>query len=36
MDEKKKKGGWQFAIGLACGIILYKLIFDVIVPMFTQ
>jgi hypothetical protein len=36
MEEKKstsKKKGWTFALGLAAGIILYKVIFEGLWPM---
>jgi len=35
MEKKKnKKRGIEFALGLAAGMILYKIIFDVLWPMF--
>lgn len=36
MEEKKKKSGLQFAIGIAVGIILYKIISDVLWPLLFQ
>jgi len=33
MDEKKKKGTLNFLFGIFVGIILYKVIFDVLWPM---
>lgn len=33
-DKKTNKGGLKFALGLGVGIILGKIIFDVLVPMF--
>jgi len=34
MEEKEKKNqGWNFAFGIGIGILLYKVIFDVIIPM---
>jgi hypothetical protein len=33
MEEKKpKKQGYAFAFGIAAGIILYKLIFEALLP----
>lgn len=32
MENKKKKNWVGFAIGIAVGVILYKLIFDVLWP----
>jgi len=32
--EEKKKGNWNFVLGLALGIILYKVVFDMILPNF--
>lgn len=32
MDPKKKKNWVAFAIGIGVGILLYKLIFDVLWP----
>ncbi len=32
--KEKKKTGYEFALGLAAGIILYKVIFDFLLPMF--
>ncbi len=31
--EEGKGGNWKFVLGLAMGIILYKVIFDMIIPM---
>lgn len=37
MDQKKqRKTGIAFAIGLASGIILYKVIVDILWPMFFE
>ena len=33
-DQESKKGGTNFFIGLAVGVILYKIIVDILVPMF--
>jgi len=35
MEEKKKeKKGYAFALGLVAGIILYKIVFEKLWPMF--
>ena len=34
--EEKKTGKLNFSLGLIAGIILYKLIFDVLIPMFIK
>jgi len=34
--EEEKKGNWKFIFGLALGIILYKVIFDMILPNFIK
>ncbi len=33
MDEKTKNGALRFGVGIIVGIVLYKLIFDVLLPM---
>lgn len=33
-EQEEKKGTYNFLIGLAAGIILYKIIVDIIMPMF--
>ena len=35
MEDKTKEGVWRFAVGIVVGIVLYKLIFDVLIPMFS-
>lgn len=33
-DKKSRKIDWKFGLGLFTGIILYKIIVDVIMPLF--
>ncbi len=35
MEVEKKKGNkWNFAFGIGIGFLLYKIVFDVLMPMF--
>lgn len=36
MEEKKKKKGIEFAIGIVVGIVLYQVIDKIVLPMFMQ